>query len=176
MAFAEDEDVKGDVEIVARGAVQLYMTGDEIERTLGTTRMIESSQMAQRFVRPEGIVNLYKKAVRMNRIEPDEVFMSDKEIAEMVAADRARQEAEAQMAAQGGGQPQEIPEPESARIKAQADMMKAEAAQQKVQLEAKRVAIQQADVIGRLRQAQENIRRSRLGQQQPMAGAVQGGK
>ena len=164
MIFSEDESIKGDVQIVTRGAVQLYLTSDEADRTMAAIAMLERSPVAPQYVKPDGWAWLYKSAFRMQRLDPDMVFVSDAELAEKIAADQQARLAE--MEAQANGEApqgeQAPPEPESVRMKAQADMMKAQAAQEKVRLDARRVAIQQAEATGRLRQMQEQIRQSRM--------------
>lgn len=164
MVFSEDESIKGDVQIVARGAVQLYLTSDEADRTMAAIAMLERSPVAPQYVKPDGWAWLYKSAFRMQRLDPEMVFVSDAELAERIAADQQKRLAEMEAEANGEVSPgeQEPPEPESVRMKAQADMLKAQAAQEKVRLDARRVAIQQAEATGRLRQMQEQIRQSRM--------------
>jgi hypothetical protein len=116
--------------------------------------------------RPDGIPFLFREVLRMRRIDTDKVLKTDEEIA--AEAEAAQQAAQAEQ--QGGAQPQAEPRPdtESQMMRAQADMIRANAQADRVRLEGEKVSISRAEAVAKIRKAQQEIAASRVA---PVAGA-----
>ena len=161
MMFSEDESIKGDFNVVTRGAMQLYTTSEDADQMLAVLELVEKSQMLQPTLRPEGAAYLFREILRMRRIDPDKILQTDAEIeqARAQAAEAAAQEAE-----QGQPMPEQArPDSEAARMRAQADLIRANAQADRVKLEAEKVSISRAAVVSKVRKAQEEIAKSRMG-------------
>lgn len=161
MMFSKDESIKGDIQVVTSGAVQMYLTADEVQKTLSAIQILERSPAAAQFIKPDGMAHLYRTILKMHKIDPNMVFKSEKEIAEIMAQAK---EAEAQAIAkqleggeEGSGEPQMMPDKPSSMMKAQADMIKAQATEKRVALDEKRVKIQQAGEIARIRKMMHDM-------------------
>lgn len=156
MVFSDDASIKGDFNVVTRGAMQLYLTSEDADQMLAVLQLVERSQMLQSIMRPEGIAHLFREILRMRRIDPDKILLTDAEI----------KQANAQAAEQAQAAPpmpeRARPDSEAARMRAQADLIRANAQADRVKLEAEKVSISRADVVAKVRKAQEEIARSRM--------------
>ena len=88
----------------------------------------------------------------MRRIDPDKILLTDAEI----------EQANAQAQAAPPMPERARPDSEAARMRAQADLIRANAQADRVKLEAEKVSISRADVVAKVRKAQEEIARSRM--------------
>lgn len=162
MMFSEDESIKGDFNVVTRGAMQLYTTSEDADQMLAVLELVERSQMLQPAMRPEGAAYLFREILRMRRIDPDKIMQTDSEIEQARA--KVAEMAAQQESAQGQAMPaQAKPDSESAQMRAQADLIRANAQADRVKLEAEKVAISRAEVVSKVRKAQEDIAKSRMG-------------
>lgn len=113
--------------------------------------------MLQPILRPEGAAYLLREILRMRRIDPNKILLTDAEM------EQARAQA-AEAAEQGQPMPEQArPDSEAARMRAQADLIRANAQADRVKLEAEKVSISRAAVVSKVRKAQEEIAKSRMG-------------
>jgi hypothetical protein len=148
MIFDEDESIKGDFEVVTRGAAQLYLTSEDADQMLAVIQMMDKSQMLQAVAKPQGAGYLFRAVLRRHRIDADKVLKSDEEMA------KAAEEAMAQQQAMQGAENAPMPQDEA---KSRAEELKAQAAMQKAQNDSERVNIQRARMIADVRRAQQDL-------------------
>lgn len=165
------EDCKGDSKVVARGAVQLFLNNETIQSVMEKLDFFEKyPTLAENTLKPEfvGLIRLIRAWFVLSNMDPDYYLVTEEEVQRNAQA--AREQAEAQARAEeeaaaraaagnlpAGGEPtapQPKPESESDRMRAEADMIRARAAQQKADTEAGKLAIQRADAAIRARKAQ----------------------
>jgi len=151
MIFDEDESIKGDFEVVTRGAAQLYLTSEDADQMLAVIQMMDKSPMLQAVAKPEGAGYLFRAVLRRHRIDADKVLKSEEEMrAAVEAAQAAMSQAEGanNQGGEGGNE---------------AEMMKAQAVLQKAQNDSERVNIQRARMIADVRRAQQDLELRRRG-------------
>lgn len=173
MLFSDDESVKGDVEVVTRGAVQLYMTSEDSDQMLSALALLSQNPVLQGAAKESGPAWLFREVLRMRRIDPDKVLKSEEDIAAELAA--AKEQAAMQQAQEAPPEAVEAPpRPDSAATltRAQADMIRAQAQARRVELEAEKLSISRAEAVAKIRKAQQDIAASRMKLAAPMPAAV----
>lgn len=141
MLYNEDEEVKGDFSIDARGSSALLVRDIQNQAMLNLLAAVTNPVFGM-FIDPQ---KLFEKALQAQHIDPAEVFKSEEEIEQI-------KEQMKQAAAQGPG-----PDPrlEAAKIRAQSDMQKTQAQNQGDMAELQvRLAIKQADIAARREEMQ----------------------
>ena len=170
MMFSEDESIKGDVEVVTRGAVQLYMTSEDADQMLAVLELVSKNPLAQASMKPDAVAYLMREVLRMRRMDADKIIKSEAEIeADLQAAKQA--EAAAQAEQQGAPQPEPVaqarPDRESELVRAQAEMIRAQAQAEKVGIEREKLAIERADRLVKIRKAQQELAQMRMAAAMP---------
>ena len=156
MLFSEDESIKGDVEVVTRGAVELYISSDESGQLLAALQMLTQNPLLLQAAKDGGAAWLFREILRMRRLDPDKILKSEDEILAEAEAARRQAEEQAQMPPAGGEQellpPQPRPDSEAAIIRANADMIRAQAQAKRVDLEAENLSISRAEALANIRE------------------------
>ncbi|NBT76825.1 MAG: hypothetical protein EBT15_12870, partial [Betaproteobacteria bacterium] len=141
MMYNEDEEVKGDFSIDARGSSALLIRDIQNQAFLNLLAAAANPVFGM-YIDPQ---KLFEKALQAQHIDPAEIFKSDEEIEKI-------KEQQAQMAAQGPGPDPRI---QAAQIRAQTDMQKVQAQNQGDMAELQvRLAIKQADIAARREEMQ----------------------
>jgi len=136
MMYNEDEEIKGDFSVDARGSSALLIRDIQNQAFLNLLAAATNPVFGM-FIDPQ---KLFEKALQAQHIDPAEIFKSEEEIEKI-------KEQQAQMAAQGPGPDPRI---EAAQIRAQTDMQKVQAQNQGDMAELQvRLAIKQADIAAR---------------------------
>ncbi|NDD53286.1 hypothetical protein EBZ39_05330 [bacterium] len=134
--YNEDEEIKGDFSVDARGSSALLIRDIQNQAFLNLLAAATNPVFGM-FIDPQ---KLFEKALQAQHIDPAEIFKSEEEIEKI-------KEQQAQMAAQGPGPDPRI---EAAQIRAQTDMQKVQAQNQGDMAELQvRLAIKQADIAAR---------------------------
>ena len=143
MMYGEDEEIKGDFTIDARGSSALLIRDIQNQAFLNLLGAAANPLFGP-FIDPQ---KLFEKALQAQHIDPAEVFKSPEEIEQM-------KEQQAKMAEQG---PPPDPRIQAAQIRAQTDMQKVQAQNQGDLAELQtRLAIKQADIAARREELQLN--------------------
>lgn len=187
MLSAGHEDCKGDSKVVARGAVQLFLNNETANSVAAMlAHFLEHPDKAEEILKADGIglIRMYREWFTLTNMDPDRFLKSEEEVEESVRAAREQAEAaaaaeeEARRLAEAGAVPpgpaEPPPETESARIKAQADMIRAQAAQKKADIEEGKLAIARADATARAMKAQREARAARVRVPEPPPAAGEG--
>ena len=141
MMYNEDEEIKGDFTIDARGSSALLIRDIQNQAFLNLLAAATNPVFGM-FIDPQ---KLFEKALQAQHIDPAEIFKSEEEIEQI-------KEQMKQAAAQGGGTDPRI---EAAQIRAQTDMQKVQAQNQGDMAELQvRLAIKQADIAARREEMQ----------------------
>lgn len=176
------DDCKGDSKVVPKGMVKLFLDDQTAAKR---ERMIafydERKDLAATSLKPNGLLRMQREWFVMSGMDPDEYLLTEEEAdaerekQRRAAEEQARREAEAAAGNAGGGEvpPQAKPESESDRMHAEADMIRARAAERKVAVEEGKLTIQRADSVARAMKAQREDREARAAVAQP-AGAEGG--
>lgn len=141
MLYNEDEEIKGDFTIDARGSSALLIRDIQNQAFLNLLAAATNPVFGM-YIDPQ---KLFEKALQAQHIDPAEIFKSEAEIEKI-------KEQQAQRAAQGPG-----PDPrlEAAKIRAETDMQKVQAQNQGDLAELNvRLAIKQADIAARREELQ----------------------
>lgn len=162
MLFSDDESIKGDMKPVARGPVQLYLTSEDVDTLLAVLDLLTKTPQAQNVVKPNAIAYLLREIIRMRRLDPDKIIQTDAELEQAMEAARAAQAKPAEAAGtEDGERPAEAvaakPESESALMRAQADMIRARAMEEKNAIERERLVGENAERVTKIRRAQQEI-------------------
>lgn len=163
MIFSEDEDIKGDFQVVARGPVQSFITTEDADQMLAILDLLAKYPILQSSALPSGPAHLLREAMKARRIKTDKVLKSESDIeAETNAAKEAEEQAQEAQQQQSPDEAMEQPaaqqvETESATIRANADMMRAQAAMAKVEIDRERKQEERAERLLRIRKAQQEI-------------------
>lgn len=141
MLYNEDEEVKGDFSVDARGSSALLIRDIQNQAFLNLLAAATNPVFSV-FIDPQ---KLFEKALQAQHIDPAEIFKSEEEIEQI-------KEQMKQAAAQGAGTDPRI---EAAQIRAQTDMQKVQAQNQGDMAELQvRLAIKQADIAARREELQ----------------------
>ncbi len=151
------DECKGDSRVVARGAVQLFLSSESVNGLQAKIQFfIEHPDLAAQALLPNGLLRMIREWLTLSNMDPDRYTQTEEQAdesrqmqEEQAAAEAAAAEAEA---AAGGAQPPPA-ETESDRMKAQADMIRAQAAQKKAEIEEGKLAIARADATVRAMKA-----------------------
>ena len=166
MVYGEDEDIKGDFQVVTRGPVQSFLQAEDADQILGVMEMVGRNPLLQSAMKPDGLAKLLRQLMKMRRIKTDGILKDESELAEEIKA--AGEKAQAGAGGEGGGgevkEPVGRPENESDRIRAQADLTRAQAAADKVAVDRDRVALERARTLAMIQKAQREIAAERQGQ------------
>lgn len=101
MQFLDDPDLKGDVKIVARGAMALAMKEQQQQRVNEVFQMCLQSPVLQNIVGPTGIAYLFRNVIERLDINPDELVPSVEVLKQQQAQQQAMMmQAQGQVAAQ----------------------------------------------------------------------------
>lgn len=101
MQFLNDPDLKGDVKIVARGAMALAMKEQQQQRVNEVFQMCLQSPVLQNIVGPTGIAYLFRNVIERLDINPDELVPSVEVLKQQQAQQQAMMmQAQGQVAAQ----------------------------------------------------------------------------
>jgi hypothetical protein len=118
MRYGEDVDLKGDVNVIARGASGLLEKEAAQQRRNEFLQMTLNSPVAQQVIGPEGVATLLREAAKTLEMNQDDVVPPDEVIKRNIA--QAAQQAAAQQQAeiaqkngnpQAGGTPPAAPSP-----------------------------------------------------------------
>lgn len=141
MLYNEDEEIKGDFTIDARGSSALLIRDIQNQAFLNLLAAATNPVFGM-FIDPQ---KLFEKALQAQHVDPAEIFKSEEEIEQI-------KEQMKQAAAQGAGTDPRI---EAAQIRAQTDMQKVQAQNQGDMAELQvRLAIKQADIAARREELQ----------------------
>lgn len=156
MMYNEDEEVKGDFSIDARGSSALMVRDIQNQAFLNLLAAAANPVFGVYI----DTKKLFEKALQAQHIDPEEVFKSEAEIEKI--------EEQMQQAAQGGSDPRI----EAAKIRAEADMAKTQAQNEGDMAELQtRLQIAQANIAARREsmQIQREIEMMKLAQMQNMS-------
>lgn len=188
------DECKGDSKVVSRGIVQLFLSSENINSLQAKINFLIQSPAAAANLKPNGLLKLMRAWFVLSNLDPDEYLVTEEEAdrqrEEQAEAKRAAAEEEARrraaLAGAGGEgaptEPQPKPESESDRMRAEADMIRAQAAQKKAETDAGRLAIARADATIRAMKARREDERARAalvsggGMSAIGAGAAQGAR
>jgi hypothetical protein len=107
MRYGEDPDLKGDVQIVARGAVSLIIKEQAMQRQNQFLQIALSSPIAMQVVGVEGIAELLRQAAKTLDLNPDNIVPP----VEILKQRMAQAQQQQMLAMQAGGQPGQVPQP-----------------------------------------------------------------
>lgn len=139
MLYSEEEDIKGDFSVDARGSSALLVRDVQNQAFLNLLAAGANPVYGQ-FLDTK---KLFEKALQAQHIDPAEVFKSDEEIDKMMEA------------AAAGAQEQVDPRVEAAKIRAETDIQKVKAQNEGDMAELQtRLAIKQADIAARREEMQ----------------------
>lgn len=139
MLYSEEEEIKGDFSVDARGSSALLVRDVQNQAFLNLLAAGANPVYGQ-FLNTK---KLFEKALQAQHIDPAEVFKSDEEIDKMMEA------------AASGAQEQVDPRIEAAKIRAQTDIEKVKAQNEGDMAELQtRLAIKQADIAARREEMQ----------------------
>ena len=139
MLYSEDEEIKGDFSVDARGSSALLVRDVQNQAFLNLLAAGANPVYGQ-FLDTK---KLFEKALQAQHIDPAEVFKSDEEIDKMLEA------------AAAGAQEQVDPRVEAAKIRAETDIQKVKAQNEGDMAELQtRLAIKQADIAARREEMQ----------------------
>lgn len=177
------EDCRGDQRVVTRGIMQLFINSENVNACAEKLQFFAQNELAQRHLKPDGYLKLLREWLVLSNQDPDNIVVSEEELAQAQEQERQRAEAEAQAQAEAeaaaqaeaqgggevppeeaggeGGQPPAKPENESDRIRAQADMMRAQAAMRKAETEEGKLVLARAREARSIREAQNAVRKAR---------------
>ena len=161
MLFDEDESIKGDVNVVARGPVQMFMSDEDVNQIMGMLDMIEKRPGVAEAAKEDAIAYLFGELVRHFRFAKSKLIKSEDELRREREARAAAEQTQAGQGVRetGGveGASKVKPESESDRVNAQANFVRAQAAADKVKLDAERVAIERAKVLAQFTAARARL-------------------
>lgn len=184
MRFHKDDSVKGDMQVVSRGAVQLFMTSENLEQMKAVLELVTAPSLTA-VVKPGAAAKVLSKVLRMLRVDPEEIVLSDTELDALTsgpaggapgepgmlppgpdaappgpAAEMPTEELPEDLGAEMAGPPMP-PEKESDRIRAEADMLRAESmaeqAREKMQIERERNAMKRVELLAKLQREQRRL-------------------
>lgn len=158
------DDCKGDSRVVARGAVQLFLSSETVNGLQAKIQFfIEHPDLAAAALLPNGLLRMIREWLTLSNMDPDRYTQTEEQAdksrqaqEEQAAAEAAAAEAEA---AAAGAQPPPA-ETESDRMHAEADMVRAQAAAKKAEIEEGKLAIARADSTIRAMKAQRDARQA----------------
>jgi len=91
MLYNEDESIKGDVNIVARGAMALFIKDQVSARRNELLAMTSRSPVALQLIGPEGLAKLLRQTFEAADIDPEGIIPSDEQLREAARAQAAVQ-------------------------------------------------------------------------------------
>lgn len=106
MRYSEDPDLKGDVQVVARGATSLMVKEAALQRQQEFLALALSNPVAQQVIGMEGIAELMRQGAKRLDMNPDKVVPRVEVLRQRWAEMAAAQAAAAAQTAQANGQPQ----------------------------------------------------------------------
>jgi len=140
MMYSEDEEIKGDFQIDARGSSALLIRDIQNQAFLNLLAA-GANPVYGMYLDTE---KLFKKALQAQHVDPADVFKSEEEIEQIKEQQKA-----------AAGQPQPDPRIAAAQIRAQTDIQKVQAQNQGDMAELNtRLAIKQADIAARREELQ----------------------
>jgi hypothetical protein len=140
MLYNEDEEIKGDFSIDARGSSALLIRDIQNQAFLNLLSAATNPVFGM-FIDPQ---KLFEKALQAQHIDPEEVFKSEEEIEQIKEQQKA-----------AAAQPQPDPRIAAAQIRAQTDMQRVQAQNQGDLAELQtRLQIKQADIAARREEIQ----------------------
>lgn len=175
------EDCRGDMTVVTRGIMQLFINNENVNACAEKLQLFATNERAAAHLKDNGYLKLLRMWLTLSNQDPDEIVVTEEELAARIqqqqeqaeaeaqaqaeAEERARAEVEGQAqpgeAAPGNGEPPAKPESESDRIRAQADMMRAQAAMRKAETEEGKLVLARAREARSVREAQTAARKAR---------------
>jgi hypothetical protein len=163
MLFDDDMSIKGDFHVVARGPVQSFLATEEAETILAAMELFTTNPQVQAISKPLAIATLARRLLKLNRINPGDLLKDESEIFGEIEAAKAAQ-ADAQRNGEGNEPPppetsEARPDSESAKIRAQADLMRANVSAEKLALDRERFAAERAERLARIQKMQRDIAR-----------------
>ena len=153
------DDAKGDMEVVTRGAVQLYLSSDTADRIQGAIKFLQSGDAIAAGAKPEAIQKLAREYLRTLKFDPDDYLFTPDELQRQREAAEAAPPPEEPDAGEGPVPeaepvpPAPKPETESDRMRAEADMIRARAAETKAQTDRERLDVLRAKTLADIRMA-----------------------
>ena len=162
MLFDEDTSIKGDFQIVARGPVHSFLNTEDAETVLAALELFTNNAEVKAAAKPTATARLARRLLKLNRLDAGELLKDESEILGEIEAAKAAQDAAAAAGAGGGAEPMAPPakpDSESALIRAQADLRRAETAAGKLDLDRERFAAERAERLVRIQKIQREIAR-----------------
>lgn len=185
MLFDEDDAIKGDFEVVASGPVQSYLTAEDADRMLAVLDLINKYPLLQSAIEPTGPAQILRQILKINRIPAKGLLKDESDLLEETqkAQAAAEEAAQAEAAAAAGGAPGAgeaepgaapvpvaRPDRESDLIRANADLMRARTAADRLELDKERLAMERAERLAKIQKAQRELAAQRQQAFAPMGG------